>query len=377
MAKLTLQDVIAKINQKSPGSLVTGAEVKESDPGRISSGILTLDRLTGGGFPRGLITHVFGPPSSGKSSTTIQTIGYNQRKDPNFFAVVVNIEGYWSAKSMYYVQKFGVDMDRLYIINKPSVEEAMGIFETVVESNTVDLALVDSFAGLISNEELEKALTDKQKIAEQARFARRILNRIIAKSQTRYDKETKKNVANKTAIILLNQMTNTLNQYDNVNTSGGESPHYYASIEIETRTGAKDDNIYYSSDKKILEEMGNTIAAQDLANKCFIGQGINYIIRKNRTAPTKSRKDKADFYNTLVQVPSDTGFTGFGFDRVTDIVNMGIKYDIISVDGSWYKIGDQKCQGRDNFVAMLRKEVDLLDELEQVIVKEITNEFER
>lgn len=374
-SQMSPSDLVAMLNKQKPGSIITGKELEDMKQERVKTGILTLDRLTGGGLVRGTITHIFGPPSTTKSSSIINCIGYNQQINPDFFTVVVNIEGYWNAESMKYIRNFGVDPDRVLLIEEKSPEVALTIYETVVESNAVDLAIIDSAAGVVSNAELEKALTETEKVAEQAKFIRRFLRRLTAKSQSVYSKESKTRRPNKTAMVILNQVTHTLNKYDPYTTTGGDALHFFSAIEIETDIPSVKDNIFYAADKKKVDELGNTIEAKSFARKAHIGQSITYTITKNRTAKTKSWSGKTDFYNQNVLVPSMTGFTGFGFDVIKDAVELGVQYGLVEVSGSYYSVADIKVQGKEKFMAAVREDSEIRDLLISAVEQEIENEF--
>lgn len=341
---------------------MTGTEVQKLKPGRISTGIRSLDRILCGGLPRGMITHIYGAPSSGKSSLAIQTIANMHKTDPDSFAVVANCEGYWSEAAMWYVTRFGVDPERLLLINRAYSEETLSIAKTLIKSNKVDLFLLDSVAGVKSSEELDKDMTDKEKIGAHARLVQRFTTDLVNLTQSYWDNEEKKVVANRTAIVYLNQLRSSPSQYVPDDTTGGRAVHYYSSVELRVST-PRSDFIMYPDSKKAVGEMMDSIHKQEQQDKLHIGKRVTYTVTKQRTGPTEGRSAQVDFYNRELPFPSPTGFTGFGFDNIGCIVDEAILHGVILVSGAWFKYDTHKVHGRDAFVNLVRTNDQLLKEI--------------
>jgi RecA/RadA recombinase len=361
-----------EIVNKAPGRLFDGNSAGQVITERLPSGIPSLDAKLGGGFPRAMITHIYGNKSSGKSSTVIQTIANLHKSDPEAVAVVANCEGYWQSSNMSYVKKFGCDLSRIRVISSPHSEEVLDIAEKMIATKAVDLFVLDSLAGLMASTELDKSMLENERIGENARMIQRFIKKVVSSLQPQYNKETKEIEHNPCAVILINQVRTQFNRnYVSQAPTGGMSVPFFSSIEISC-SAPRSEYILYEADKGVIAKYGNTPQAKEYMEEAMIGKKIYYSMEKNRTFPTEQQKATADFYNKDLNYPAPSGFMGFGFDYVSSLFSSAVDLGIIS-GTTWLSFAEYKAQGRNNFIEGMRIDTELLtriqEEVDTVLVK--------
>ncbi len=286
----------------------------------ISTGSLAIDIALGGrGVPRGRVIEIYGPEGSGKTTLCLHIITNVQRSGGE--AVFIDVE---HAMDPSFAKKIGVDLDRLYISQPDSGEQALEIAETFVRSNAVDVVVVDSVAALVPKSELEGDMGDAQ-VGAQARLMSQALRKLtgaISKSRT--------------CVIFTNQIREKIGiMFGNPETTpGGRALKFYASVRIEIRrvTSIKD---------------GDHV----------IGNRVRATIQKNKVAPPYKR---AEF---------DILFTQ-GISREGDMVDLGTDLGVIEKSGSWlsYK-GEKIGQGRDQAKEFFKANKDVAAAVEKEIRK--------
>ncbi|MEE9260093.1 MAG: recombinase RecA [Candidatus Scalindua sediminis] len=298
-----------------------GADVKLDVP-VISTGSLSLDLALGvGGVPRGRVVEIFGPEASGKTTLTLHIVASAQKSGGT--AAFIDAE---HALDPDYAKRLGVDLDNL-LINQPDTgEQALEIAELLIRSNAIDVIVIDSVAALVPKTEIEGEMGDTH-IALQARLmsqALRKLTAVISKS--------------KTCIIFINQIRQKIGvMFGNPETTpGGRALKFYSSVRIDIRRiGSIKD--------------GDRI----------IGSRVRASIAKNKVSPPFR---KAEF---------DIMFNG-GISRAGDIVDLGVDNQVIEKSGTWFSYGNIRLgQGRENTKQFLNQKPELLQEIEQVIIKKL------
>lgn len=271
----------------------------------ISTGSLSLDYAIGiGGIPRGRITEIYGPESSGKTTVCLQVIAEAQKRGG--MAAFVDAE---HALDISYASKLGVDVNNLLLAQPEFGEQALEIVETLVRSGAIDVVVVDSVAALTPRVEIEGEMGDAQ-MGSQARLmsqAMRKLNAAIGRSNT--------------IVMFTNQLRSKIGViYGNPETTtGGNALKFYASVRIDIRR------------KEVLKE------GQDI-----IGNRVRAKIVKNKVAPPFKEVEFDVLYNE-------------GISKVGDVLDMAIEQGHVQKSGSWFTLGEERVQGREGLKKILNE----------------------
>ncbi len=300
-----------------------GAVMKLSDNANmevqaVHTGSLLLDAALGiGGVPRGRITEIFGPESSGKTTVALHIIAEVQKEGG--VAAFIDAE---HALDPSYAKALGVDIDELLISQPDCGEDALEITETLVRSGAVDVVVIDSVAALVPRQELEGDM-GANSVGVQARLmskAMRKLASVISKSNA--------------VVVFINQLREKVGvMYGNPETTtGGRALKFAASVRIDIRRAEQL--------KQGTEVYGNKV-------KCKIV--------KNKVAPPFKVAEFDILY-------------GRGISIESEIVELGLKLDIIQKSGSWLSYeGDRLGQGKDNARKVLSSNPELFNEIVEKI----------
>ncbi len=288
----------------------------------ISTGCLSLDAAIGiGGVPRGRITEIFGPESSGKTTVCLHIIAEAQKNGG--LAAFIDTE---HALDVNYAQKLGVDLSSLLLSQPEFGEQALEIVETLARSNAIDVIVIDSVAALTPRVEIEGEMGDPQ-MGVQARLmsqAMRKLNAVIAKSNT--------------CVVFTNQLRSKLGvMFGNPETTtGGNALKFYASVRIDIRR------------KDIIKD------GQEI-----IGNRVRAKIVKNKVAPPFKEVEFDILYNE-------------GISKINDLIEVAINFELISKAGSWFTFNNERIQGREGLRKYLLDNPELLKNLE-LKIRELLN----
>lgn len=281
----------------------------------ISTGSLSLDMALGiGGLPRGRITEIYGPESSGKTTVALHVIAEAQRKGG--LALFIDAE---HALDVEYARALGVDVDKLYIAQPTSGEEALEIMDTIIRSGAVDIVVLDSVAALVPKAEIEGEMGDSF-VGIQARMMSQALRKLggsINKS--------------KTIAIFINQLREKIGvMYGNPETTpGGRALKFWASIRLEVRRGD---------------------ALKDGPEQ--IGARTKVKIVKNKVAPP--------FRNAEFDM-----IFGRGISKAGDLLDVATQRGVIARAGTYYNYGETRLgQGRDNARTFLEDNEPILMEID-------------
>lgn len=284
----------------------------------IPSGSIAIDVALGvGGFPRGRVTEIYGPESSGKTTLTLHVLAEAQKLGG--IAAFIDVE---HALDPTYAANIGVDLENLYVSQPDTGEQGLEIVETLVRSNAVDVVVVDSVAAMVPRAEIEGDMGDSH-VGLQARLmsqALRKLTSIISKS--------------KTAVIFVNQIREKIGvMFGNPETTpGGRALKFYSSVRCEVRR--------MDSIKQGGELMGNRAKVK---------------IVKNKLAPPFKVAEFEILY-------------GKGISREGSLLDVATSLEITKRTGSWYSYGDTRLgQGRDNSRIFLEENPDIADEIERQV----------
>ena len=315
-----LQRVIAQIEkQYGQGSIMRMDENKYAKIEGISTGSISLDIALGGvGIPRGRITELFGPESSGKTTLSLHVIANAQKNGG--VAAFIDAE---HALDTTWAKRLGVDVSGMLVSQPDNGEQALDIAEMLVNSNSVDIIVIDSVAALTPKAEIEGEMGDSH-MGLQARLmsqAMRKLTSIIGKS--------------KTALIFINQIRMKIGvMFGNPETTtGGKALKFYSSVRIDLR--------------RITTIKDNTGA---------IGSRVRARVVKNKIAPP--------FRDTEFDIMFDTGISYEG-----DLLDLAVSSNIVDKSGAWLNYGDMKLgQGRENAKKFLAENKDLTEEIKNKVL---------
>ena len=284
----------------------------------IPSGSLSLDLALGiGGIPRGRITEIFGPESSGKTTLGQHVIAETQKRGG--VAAYIDVE---HALDPVYASHCGVNVDEMLISQPDTGEQALEIADALLRSGAVDIIVIDSVAALVSQAEIEGDMGDTH-VALQARLMSQALRKLagaIGKTGT--------------AVIFINQLREKVGiVFGNPEvTPGGRALKFYSSVRIDLR---RVDTI-----KQGNEAVGNHVRAR---------------VVKNKVAPPFRT---AEF---------DIMFS-HGISREGDILDLGVKLELVTKSGAFFSYGDIRLgQGRENAKQYLADNPELAGEIEQKI----------
>jgi len=284
----------------------------------IPSGSLSLDLALGvGGIPRGRITEIFGPESSGKTTLGQHIIAEAQKLGG--IAAYIDVE---HALDPSYAARCGVNVDDMYISQPDTGEQALEIAEALVRSGAVDLIVIDSVAALVPQAEIEGEIGDTH-VALQARLMSQALRKLAAAISRAG-----------TAMIFINQLREKVGiVFGNPEvTPGGRALKFYSSIRIDLRRA---DTI----------KQGNEA----------IGSHIKARVVKNKVAPP--------FRSAGFDIMFDHGIS-----READLVDLGVELGMVSKSGAFFSYGDIRLgQGKENVKQYLKEHRELAQEIEQRI----------
>ncbi|MBI3091266.1 MAG: recombinase RecA [Candidatus Tectomicrobia bacterium] len=286
----------------------------------IPTGSLALDVALGvGGLPRGRVTEIFGPESSGKTTLTLHVIANAQKAGG--IAAFIDAE---HALDPLYAQKLGVNLEELLISQPDTGEQALEICDVLVRSGTIDVIVIDSVAALVPKAEIEGEMGDAH-MGLQARLmsqALRKLTGVISKSHT--------------CIIFTNQIRQKIGVLfgNPETTTGGNALKFYTSVRLDIRRIAS------------LKEGENVV-----------GNRTRVKVVKNKLAPP--------FRQAEFDILYDEGISSSG-----DLLDLAVERGLLAKSGAWYSYRDERIgQGRENAKHFLREHPELAAALEHEIRK--------
>jgi len=285
----------------------------------IPTGSLGLDLALGiGGVPKGRIIEIYGPESSGKTTLTLQVIAEAQKQGST--CAFIDAE---HALDVRYANNLGVDIDNLLVSQPDYGEQALEIVETVARSGAVDVIVIDSVAALTPKSEIEGDMGDAQ-VGVQARLMSQALRKLTG-------------VVHKMncTVIFINQIRMKIGMMgygSPETTTGGNALKFYASVRIDIRK--------IQTLKQGEEPIGNRAKAK---------------IIKNKVAPP------------FKQAEFDIMF-GEGISREGELIDYGVKMDIVDKSGAWFSYKDKKIgQGKERAKAFLKENPETAQEIEREI----------
>ena len=316
--KKALETAIAKIEKDyGKGTIMRLGDDISVNVEALSTGSLSLDLALGiGGVPRGRIVEIYGPEASGKTTLALHVVASAQKNGGD--AAYIDVE---HALEPAYARALGVDIDSLLISQPDTGEQALDIAESLVRSGAIDVLVVDSVAALIPRVELEGEVGDTVVGA---------LARLMSQAMRRLAGAISKNNC---TVIFINQLRQKIGvMYGNPETTpGGLALKYYASVRIDVRR--------IETLKNGGEMIGNRTRAK---------------VVKNKVAPPFREAEFDIMY-------------GEGISKVGEIIDLGVKLEIIDKAGAWYTCNGQRIQGRDGVRDYLLSNPEACDAIEKEI----------
>ncbi len=284
--------------------------------GSISTGSFSLDKALGiGGLPRGRVVEIYGPESSGKTTLTLQVIAECQKAGGS--AAFIDAE---HALDPEYAKALGVDIDELLVSQPDTGEQALEVTDTLIQSKSLDVIVVDSVAALVPRAELEGDMGDSH-VGLQARLMSQALRKITGNIQK-----------SNTMVIFINQIRMKIGvMFGNPETTtGGNALKFYSSVRLDIRrVGAIKD--------------GDEV----------IGNETRVKVVKNKVAPPFKVVDFQILY-------------GKGINRIGEIIEYAVKKEIVEKSGSWYSYKGEKIgQGLNKATEFLKENSKILNEIEK------------
>jgi len=285
----------------------------------IPSGSLTLDRAMGiGGYPKGRIIEIYGPESSGKTTLAMHAIANSQAQGG--VCAYIDVEHAFDSE---YARSLNIDTEELFFSQPDNAEQALTVAKRLIESNAVDVVVIDSVAALVPKNELEGNPGD-QKLGSQARLmgqALRMLAGMTSKSNC--------------LVIFINQIREKIGVMfgSPETTSGGNALKFYASIRLDIRRAS------------VIKEGEESVANE-----------VRVKVVKNKLAPP--------FKTALFRI-----IYGTGIDSIGEVLELAVEYNIVEKSGSWYAYNKAKLgQGSANVRTLLADNQELYQEIKEKVI---------
>jgi recombination protein RecA len=281
----------------------------------IPTGAINLDAAIGiGGIPRGRISEIYGPESSGKTTICLQVIANAQKLGG--IAAFIDAE---HALDIGYARKLGVDVDNLLVSQPDTGEQALEIAEVLIRSNAVDVVVIDSVAALVPRAEIEGEMGDSH-VGLQARLMSQALRKLTGAVNQSH-----------TSLIFTNQIREKIGVMfgSPETTSGGRALKFYASLRLDIR------------------RIGAIKDGQDIT-----GNRTRVKVVKNKCAPPFKQAEFDIIYNE-------------GVSHLGLLVDLGVEHGIVDKSGSWFSYGDLRLgQGKENSKVFFAENDDIAAEVE-------------
>jgi len=321
-----LEALMAQVNKKFGAGTVSNMNTVDNKVQRLSTGSLKLDAALSGGLGVGRIIEIYGPESSGKTTIALHSIAAAQAAGKT--VAFIDME---HALDPGYANNLGVDMSDLFVSQPDYGEQALDILEDFVNSNLIDLIIVDSVAALTPKAELEGDM-EAMTVGAQARLMSKALRKITPVANS-----------NQCTIIFINQIRMKIGMMgygSPETTTGGNALKFYASQRIDIRRigGIKG---------KINGEEA------DIGNKVKIK-----IVKTKLGIPFRT-------INTEI-------YFGEGISKYAEILDLAIQHNIIKKAGAWFSRGDDKLgQGQEKVITKFKTEPKFFEEIRNEVLEKI------
>jgi recombination protein RecA len=317
--KKALNLAIAQIEKSCGKGSIMRMDAKEKvRVEAVPTGAINLDAAIGvGGIPRGRVTEIYGPESSGKTTLCLHVVANAQKMGG--VAAFIDAE---HALDTEYARKLGVDVESLLISQPDTGEQALEICEILVRSGAVDIVVIDSVAALVPKAEIEGDMGDSH-VGLQARLMSQALRKLTGAISR-----------SKTIVIFINQLREKIGvMFGNPETTtGGKALKFYASVRLDIR------------------RIGPVKEKEDV-----VGSHVRVKVVKNKVAPPFKQAEFDIMYAE-------------GISHTSLLVDIGAEANIIEKSGAWYSYNGQKIgQGRENAKMYLKDNPVMMAEIEEKV----------
>jgi len=314
-----IEQALSQIERRfGKGAIMRMGEAAKIQIDVIPSGSIALDLALGvGGLPRGRITEIYGPESSGKTTLCQHVIANAQRSGG--YAAFIDAE---HAFDRTYAARCGVDVNNLLISQPDTGEQALEILDALVRSNALDVVVVDSVAALTPRAEIEGEMGDAH-VGLQARLMSQAMRKLTGAISS-----------SNTAVVFTNQLREKVGvMFGNPETtSGGKALKFYASVRLDIR---RTDTIKQGQD--------------------VMGSRTRVRVVKNKVAPPFRVAEFDIMYSE-------------GISREGGLIDLGLEMGLVKRSGAWFNVGDIRLgQGRENAKDFLRQNSDVALAIEEQI----------
>jgi len=304
--------------QFGKGSIMKLGDNNTMDVETISTGSLGLDIALGaGGLPLGRVVEIYGPESSGKTTLTLSAIAEAQKQGKT--CAFIDAE---HALDPVYAEKLGVNIDELLVSQPDTGEQALEICDMLVRSGAVELVVIDSVAALVPKAEIEGEMGDSH-----MGLAARLMSQALRKLTGNIKRAN-------CCVIFINQIRMKIGVMfgSPETTTGGNALKFYASVRLDIRR----------------------IGAINQGDE-VVGNETRVKVVKNKIAPPFKQAEFDILY-------------GEGISRLGEVIDLGVKLDLIDKAGAWYSYGDERIgQGKDNVRNYLKENPKMAEEIEALI----------
>lgn len=330
-----LDDLVAKGNKKyGEGMLVRGSQLKTLEVMRAPTGSLAFDLMLGGGWPLNCWNEIIGQESSGKTTMVLKTVAANMARDKNYECLWIAAEDFvWD-----WAVSLGIDLKRIVVAQTRVMEHAYQTVVDALDARACDAVVIDSYPALTPTIEDEKLMEEMS-----VGLGAKLTNQFMRKSN---------NAGRRSLVVedrpclglLINQWREKIGGYgDPRTTPGGKGKNFAAFTRVETM---RDDWIEAPGPTKV----GMSIKAKTI---------------KNKTAPPQ-RTGQVDFY-----FEDHHPFHRGEYDRIKEISNIAVAFDILERHGAWYHYGEEKWNGKDAVTAAMREDLDLQDRVSDDVFRRV------
>lgn len=324
------------INKRWPGAMLRG-----NDPSlavqKIPCGILSIDYLLGGGFPRNRHIEIYGNPSTGKTYTALRLLANAHKL--GFKAAYIDNERTFDP---VFAEHVGINLDELYYHRQENANRVVDFMEVLLRSNELDVIVMDSIAALLPQEELKETMEKSSYGMQQAKLMSKAMRRLTAANS-------------KTSIVYINQLRDNVgSMFTPALTSGGRAMSFYAGIRLQMAVietlKRKEKVVSHTGDHKEQE------------------------IPWGHRAQVKIEKSKVGGARTKDKVSFVFDYNEAHIDREEDIIYIGLVTGLVKRNANTWTIEgvDKKIVGRDKFKAFLKEEIEVSNSLESEL-KELVN----
>jgi len=314
-----IEQALTQIERRfGKGAIMKLGDVSKIQVEVIPTGSIALDLALGvGGIPRGRITEIYGPESSGKTTLCLHVIASAQRAGG--YAAFIDAE---HALDRAYAARLGVDTTNLLISQPDTGEQALEIVDALVRSNALDVVVIDSVAALTPRAEIEGEMGDAH-VGLQARLMSQAMRKLTSAISS-----------SNTSVVFTNQLREKIGvMFGNPETtSGGKALKFYASVRLDIR---RTDSIKQGQD--------------------VMGSRTRVRVVKNKVAPPFRVAEFDIMYSE-------------GISREGGLIDLGLEMGLVKKSGAWFNVGDIRLgQGRENAKEYLRQNSDVAAAIEEQI----------